>query len=135
MPTLHLVLVAFWGGIVATEAVLELLPLWRPALRPAAAAFHYYVDLFVELPVLLGVAATGLLLLRGRSFDARLAWKVGCGLAAVTANLVCIAFVIARERGRDARRTTRIIFASAAVGLPAAGGALVLGAGYAGWLG
>jgi len=134
--TLHLVLLAGWAGVVATEAVIELLPLVRPQLRPAAAVFHYYIDLVVELPVLLGVAVTGAALLAGRPMDARLAAKVVAGAAAIAANLVCVLLVVARHRGPADRLAarSRLVFVSAGVGLPGAAAAFYLGAGYAGWL-
>ncbi len=137
LPLLHFVLVAMWGGLVAAEVVLELLPVWRPELRQPADVFHYYIDLWVELPLLAGVLATGLLLLRGHSVDARLAAKLAGAGIALGANLVCVAMVIVRHRGRAelAAGRTRIVHGTAMVGIPGGLVALYLGLGYAGWLG
>lgn len=95
----HLILVAFWGGVVAAEAVLEVLPIRRPALGGPTAMFHYYIDGLVELPVLVGVFGTGLVL-------AALAWpltgwhwvKIACAAAAIAANVTCIVLVLRRGR-------------------------------------
>ena len=133
----HLVLLSVWGGIVVTEVVVELLPRWRPELRRAAATFHYFIDLAVELPVLIGVLVSGGLMVARRPMDTQLALKVTCGLTAVVANLFCVAMVVRRQRGGDESlvRRTRLVFLSAAIGMPAAAVALYLGATRAGWIG
>jgi hypothetical protein len=114
---LHLILVAAWAGLVLAELVLELVGARRPEAQRFVADVHYMIDLFLELPILLGVLATGGWLLRGATFDTALAVKVACGLAAVLANLVCVALVIARHRGA---RATRAIFGTAMFGIPPA---------------
>lgn len=133
--TLHLVLVAVWFGILLAEFVLELLPLRRPELQAATAAFHFYIDLLAELPVLLGIVATGAWLLRDRAIDARLAVKLAGAAVAIVANLVCVGVVIARHRCRpeDLDRRSRLVRSTAAVGVPGGLVALTIGLGYAGW--
>src|SRR3990170_4694466 len=117
LRTVHLLLVGVWFGIVGAEAVIELLPDRHPTLRSAADTFHYFIDLFVELPLLLGVTATGLVLLDGRGIDTRLALKLGGAALALAANFACVAIVIARHRGKRelaARRTRLVRFVAVA---------------------
>ncbi len=136
LRTLHLFVLALWGGVLASEGVLELLPLRRPELRPATVVFHYFIDLLVELPLLLGILLTGALLLHGRPFTGLVAAKVACGSIAVLANLACIVFVVKRRSASANLQAiwTRRIYASALVGVPAGVGALILGAWLARWI-
>ena len=95
----HLVLLGLWGGVVATEAVLELYPRRHAKYHPYTIRAHYWIDMLVELPVLLGVVLSGLVLLV-------LTWppttwhlvKIGCGGLAVCANLYCVRLVIKRSK-------------------------------------
>ena len=59
----HLVLLGVWAGVVAAEAVLELMPRRRPQLHTYTVRAHYWIDLLVELPVILGVTISGMVLL------------------------------------------------------------------------
>jgi len=121
--------------VVATEAVLELYPRRRKEMHHSTIRAHYWIDLLVELPVLLGVAVSGMVLLS-------LTWpptpwhvvKICCGGAAVAANLVCIALVLRRHKtltmvGDDSAlwSMSRRISLTAAVGIPLALVAVVLG--------
>jgi hypothetical protein len=126
----HLAALFLWGGVLAAEAVLEILPARHPELRPAAARFHFWTDLLIEVPLLAVIAGTGAALLVGRELDAALALKVGCGLVAVGANVVCVPIVVRRARETDAGRSahwSRCIAWCAAVGVPFGLAALALG--------
>lgn len=131
---LHLVVLALWGGVLASEGVLEILPLRSPELRRAAIAFHYYIDLIVELPLLIAIVATGWLLLRDRPFDGLVAIKVVSAGASVLANLFCVGFVVNRRLAspEEQSRWTRRIFGSALVSIPGGIVALYLGVHLAG---
>jgi ABC-type molybdate transport system permease subunit len=59
----HLIVLSMWGGVVATEAVIEIFPFRRRELHAATIRFHYWIDLLVELPLVLAVIATGIVLL------------------------------------------------------------------------
>jgi hypothetical protein len=122
----HLIFLCLWGGVVATESVLELLPYRRRDLHPKTIEYHFWIDLLVELPLVLLVIASGVAL-------ALLAWplraahflKIGCALVAVSANLVCIALVISRRGQMTAGaseetlwRVTRRVVLCAVIGLP-----------------
>jgi len=139
LSVLHLVCLSLWGGVVATEAVIELYSFRQREMHPVAIRLHFWIDLWVELPLLLAVAGTGVVL-------AAMAWplstthliKIGCGAGAIAANLVCVVLVLRRGRqlkagASDAElwRTTRRIVGCAAAGLPLAATAAVLGLGLA----
>jgi hypothetical protein len=131
----HLVVLALWGGVVATEAVIELLPFRRREMHGAAIRFHYWIDLLVELPLVLAVIATGGVLFFSLDRVTPLHFlKVGFGGAAVAVNLFCIVVVVRRGRrlqfgGDDGPlwRASRTVLACFAAGLLCAAGAAVLG--------
>lgn len=139
VSTLHLILLAVWCGVVATEGVLELYPYRRPDMHQYSIRFHYWIDLLVELPLIIGVLATGtVLVVVTWPATALQVVKICCGLVAVSANLACIVIVLRRKRKLDAKapdavlwRSTRRIILCAAAGLPFATAAAGLGF----WLG
>ncbi len=130
----HLILLSLWGGVVLAEAVIELLPRRHPVMRHASVTLHLWIDLLIELPLVAGVVLTGMRLLAGRPWGLLLEMKVWAGCAAIAANLACITLVVwrawAQNRRAGARRIVRLsraILASAAIGLPFAATAAVLG--------
>ncbi len=97
----HLVGVSLWGGLVLGEAVLEL-SARDEASRRHTARVHFWMDVLVELPLLVLVLATGTwLTAQAWPLGSLRALKVACGLAAVVANLACVGVVVARYRRRD----------------------------------
>ncbi len=139
LHVLHFVVVAAWFGVVGVEFVMEIVPLRRPDLGPAVAVLHYWVDLIVELPLIVAVTATGFLILSGRPRcspdDARLLVKLLGAAVALGANLVCVALVVWRHRGRvDAIEKRSRWVRATGIGIPGGLVALYLGLGYAGWL-
>ena len=58
-PWFTSMVLSLWGGVVATEAVIEILPFRQRELHAATIRFHYWIDLLVELPLVLAVIATG----------------------------------------------------------------------------
>lgn len=127
---LHFGALCAWAGVVAVEGVLEL------ADRDDgvhATRLHYLIDLFVEGPLLAVVLITGGLLWSQASMSALLAVKLGCGLVAVGANLVCLGFVVVRHRHRDdpaARRFWSRYVRGSILALPFALAAAYLGLRY-----
>ena len=135
LAMMHLIVLAGWGGVVATESVIEVAPFrWRD-LHPAAIRFHYWIDLLVELPLVLAVVATGVgLALTTPELTGLHAVKISFGATAVSVNLFCILVVVRRGRrlrqGEDDRglwRASRVVLACFATGLLAAAGAAALG--------
>ncbi len=131
----HLIMLSLWGGVVATEGVIEVLPFRQRDLHAPAIRFHFWIDLLVELPIVLAVTATGfaLLLMTDPLTPLHLV-KAAFGGAAVTVNLYCIAVVVKRGRGLrngvdDAPlwSASRRVLACFAVGLLCAAGAAFLG--------
>ena len=135
LAMVHLVMLSLWGGVVATEAVIELYPLRQRELHPATIRFHYWIDLLVEMPLVLGVIATGVaLFFMNDPLTTLHLVKIGLGGAAVAVNLFCIVVVVKRGRrlagdGDDELlwRSSRIVLACFAAGLLCAAGAAVLG--------
>jgi hypothetical protein len=131
----HLIMLSLWGGVVATEAVIELYPFRRKELHAATIRFHYWIDLLVELPLVLAVIATGaVLLFLAETVTPLHLVKIGFGGAAVAVNLFCIVVVVRRgkklERHPDDGplwRSSKTVLACFAVGLLCAAGAATLG--------
>jgi hypothetical protein len=131
---LHVVALSLWGGVVATEAVIEISPFRRHELHAATIRMHYWIDLLVELPLVIAVVLTGgtLLYLTEEITPAHLIKVVFAG-AAVSVNLFCIAVVLRRYRRlgewQDSAlwRASRIVLACFVVGLGCAAVAAVLG--------
>ncbi len=94
----HLIFVAMWGGVVAAEVVIELTLREGEAARIGAEA-HYWIDLFVEGPLLVAILGTGgVLLWRAWPPTALHVVKVACALVAIGVNGWCVAMVVARRR-------------------------------------
>jgi len=128
-PLAHLILLALWAGVVAAELVLEDLGRRNRELRAPAARIHLWIDLLVELPLVLGVLASGVVLAALRWPLSPVHWaKIALAAVAIVANLICIALVIRRHR-RQAHGLTRRLIPLVAVGLPAA--LLAAGLGFA----
>jgi len=95
----HSLILGMWGGLVAAEAVIEVLGTRRPELREAVTAVHFWLDLLVEIPILAGVVISGaLLLLTVNGLTLLLGVKIVAGLAAVASNAICIVRVVRRYR-------------------------------------
>jgi len=135
LAMVHLVVLSIWGGVVATEAVVEVTPFRRRELHEAAIRFHYWIDLLVELPLVLAVVATGTALaLTIPALSGLHIVKILLGATAVAVNLFCIGVVIRRgkrlSRFEDEAtlwRASRVVLACFAIGLLAAAGAATLG--------
>jgi hypothetical protein len=135
LPVVHLGFLCFWGGIVATEAVVELCPFSRRDLHPAAIRLHYWIDLLVELPAVVLVLASGILLLvRAQQITPIHVIKVGFAGAAIAVNLFCIWVVVRRARAHASGaaedrlwRASKIVLGCFACGLLCAAVAAALG--------
>jgi len=129
----HLAALGIWLGVVITEVLFEFVGSDADSLR-AAARFHYNVDKFGELPILLVVLITGAIL-------AARAWpltplhfiKIAVSLAAVGCALVCTVWVFQRRRIEDVNALLgwrRRIWTLAAVAAAFAAPAMYLGLVY-----
>jgi hypothetical protein len=97
----HLILLSMWGGVVLAETVIEAAGVDEASLR-AAARLHYRIDVFVEVPLLGAVLATGAVL-TSRAWPPvpLLAAKIAAGLVVIGINLWCVGVVVARHRRLD----------------------------------
>jgi len=135
LAMIHLMVLSLWGGVVATEAVVEIYPFRHREMHPAAIRLHYWIDLLVEAPLVLAVVVTGVWLLFLTDPVTRLHLvKVAFAGVAVAVNVFCIAVVVRRGRRLERRapedqlwKASRVILACFAVGLACAGVAAVVG--------
>jgi hypothetical protein len=129
----HLIVLGMWGGVVITEVLFEYTGSDADSLR-AAARFHYTVDKYGELPILLAVLVTGtILVVRAWPMTPLHFTKIGVSLVAVGANLLCTLWVFQRRRIEDVNVLLgfrRRIWTLAAVGVVFAAPALYLGLVY-----
>jgi hypothetical protein len=130
---LHFFAASAWLGLMAAESVLELHDAYAAAGRGTIAAVHRWIDLLAEGPLVTVVLITGAVLLaRDWPPSPLLLFKVGCGLAAIAANAVCIGWVLARAKATDDARkvalTRKIKLSGAAI--PLAIVAFAIGVGY-----
>ncbi len=122
LALLHVVAVFVWFGVVAAEVSIELRARDDDGMRRAASE-HYWIDAVVEVPLLALVLGTGLLLTaRAWPLDAMRVAMVVTGTVAVAANVACVGFVVARERGKAdptaLRLNRRRVFACGILGAP-----------------
>lgn len=97
----HLVVLAMWLGVVITEVLVEFAASDADSLR-AAARFHYNVDKYGELPILLAVLVTGAILtVRAWPLTLLHVIKIAASLIAVGSALICVLLVFRRRRIED----------------------------------
>ena len=129
----HLVALGMWLGVVITEILFEFAGSDGDSLR-AAARFHYYVDKFGELPILLAVLGTGTILtVRSWPLTPLHIVKIAASLIAVGSALICVLWVFQRRGIQDVdvlRGFRRRIWTLAAVAAVFAMPALYLGLAY-----
>jgi hypothetical protein len=98
---LHLIALGMWLGVVITEVLFEFAGSDADSLR-AAARFHYNVDKFGELPILVAVLVTGTMLtVRAWPLTPLHVIKIAASLIAVGSALVCVLWVFRRRRIED----------------------------------
>ena len=97
----HLIALGVWLGVVITEVLFEFAGSDPDSLR-AAARFHYNVDKYGELPILVGVLVTGTLLTaRAWPLTPLHVIKIATSLVAVGSALICVRWVFRRRRIED----------------------------------
>jgi hypothetical protein len=126
----HLIALGMWLGVVITEVLFEFAASDAESLR-AAARFHYKVDKYGELPILVGVLTTGTILtVRAWPLTPLHLVKITASLIAVGASLICVLWVFQRRRIEDVNELLgfrRRIWSLAAVAAVFATPALYLG--------
>jgi hypothetical protein len=90
-----------WLGVVITEVLFEFAASDAESLR-AAARFHYNVDKYGELPILVAVLVTGTMLsVRVLPLTPLHIIKIATSLVAVGSALICVLWVFQRRRIED----------------------------------
>jgi hypothetical protein len=129
----HVIVLGMWLGVVITEVLFEFAASDAESLR-AAARFHYNVDKYGELPILVAVLVTGTILtVRAWPLSPLHVVKVSASLIAVGSALICVLWVFQRRRIEDVHvllRLRRRIWSLAAVAAVFATPALYLGLAY-----
>ena len=99
---LHLSAVGMWLGCVITEALFERALLGKGREQELLlSSLHKRVDLVVEIPAFLGVLITGLLMLPHAASSTIFMVKLGFGLLALAANIVCVGIVFKRAKAAN----------------------------------
>ncbi len=134
LAAFHIVVLGFWGGVVAVEILFETGGMLGKFPPDMVAKLHRHTDRILEVPLLIAVLASGLLLWQRAGWSAALLPKVALGTGAVAANAVCVVYVERRAAARapDAGLTRRVV-ATAIPGFPLAAAALIAGGLRAGW--
>lgn len=128
----HLFALGMWAGCVLVEMLLELIPKRSDQDALNVARYHFYIDMFIEIPLLLVILASGFYMLQPEHLTGLFLIKIVLGLTAMSANIFCAVVVVRRhlagKRGELAHVNdlTRSVFASAAA-TPAGIAALVIG--------
>lgn len=129
----HLVVLGVWLGVVITEVLFEFTASDADSLR-AAARFHYNVDRYGELPILLAVLLTGTMLsVRAWPLTPLHFIKIAASLVAVGAALFCVRLVFQRRQIQEVNELLgfrRRIWTLAAVAAVFATPALYIGMVY-----
>ena len=129
----HAITLGMWLGVVITEVLFEFAASDAESLR-AAARFHYTVDKYGELPILVAVLVTGTMLsARASPLTPLHIIKIATSLAAVGTALICVLWVFQRRRIEDVNALLgfrRRIWSLAAVAAVFAAPALYLGLVY-----
>jgi hypothetical protein len=93
----HLLFVGLWLGCVLTEALFERALLGQGhEAELTLAKLHWRVDQWIEVPAIVAVVGTGLVMWQGAAPSNLLVWKVAGAGVAVAANLWCVGLVIKR---------------------------------------
>lgn len=128
---LHLFAIAFWLGVVSVEFAFERARIGKTNV----IRLHKTVDRYIELPSMIVVLITGLLLWHQTSWSLEYLPKVLAGLGAVIANVLCYYFVETRQDdSENFKNHSHWLFKLTVFGLLCFVVALVLGAQHAGWL-
>lgn len=138
---IHLFFVGCWLGTVCVEGVVE----WRAAKDDKLSiigSWHYYIDIFVEIPTFTIVLITGTILTaRLPEISGLSLLKITLGLIPVIVNIWCVWPVMMRKKYLGAGKNTeqnkkkiehysRQIYLAFAIGSPFGVAALIIGLMY-----
>jgi hypothetical protein len=99
---LHILFAGIWLGCVLTEIFFERALLGKGRdYEVILANLHKMVDLFIELPVLMIVAITGVLQLKYSILGLWQHLMIGAGAIAIIANVYCVYLVLTRAKAAN----------------------------------
>jgi hypothetical protein len=103
VSTVHLCLVAAFLAMYACETVVEGSHA-KDELHPTAIRMHFLIDVFLEIPLMIGIFATGVILsFQVEEITTPHAWLIACGTIVVFSCIFCFfRFVRTRRRLLDA---------------------------------
>ena len=105
MLIFHWIVVGLWVGCVVIETIAELYSRRYSQPENPIAAWHWRVDQYVEIPTLILVTVSGILLLDSAIWTSLLTLKVLFGAAAVVLNGFCVLLVYRRYQSQLAGDT------------------------------
>jgi protein-S-isoprenylcysteine O-methyltransferase Ste14 len=99
VSTVHLCLVAAFLAVYGCETVVEGSHA-KDELHPTAIRIHYLIDIFLEIPLMIGIFATGVILsFQVEEITTPHAWLIACGTIVVFSCVFCfLRFVRTRRR-------------------------------------
>jgi hypothetical protein len=102
VSTVHLCLVAAFLAMYACESVVEGSHA-KDELHPTAIRMHFLIDTFLEIPLMIGIFATGLILsFQVEEITTPHVWLIACGTIVVFSCIFCFfRFVRTRRRLLD----------------------------------
>ena len=102
VSTIHLCLVAAFLAMYACETVVEGSHA-KDELHPTAIRMHFLIDVFLEIPLMIGIFATGVILsFQVEEVTTPHAWLIACGTIAVFSCVFAFfRFVRTRRRPLD----------------------------------
>ncbi len=107
---LHLSAFAFWLGVIAVEFIIERQRATNRDQGYRVANFHYWIDLYAEIPAITVLLLTGLWMLdTARLQEGLYQLKLSCGLLAIGVNYWCVIPVTLRKRAADAGNHADVI--------------------------
>jgi hypothetical protein len=103
VSTVHLCLVAAFLALYACESIVEGSHA-RDELHPTAIRMHFLIDIFLEIPLMIGIFATGVILsFQVKEITTPHAWLIACGTIVVFSCIFSFfRFVRTRRRLLDA---------------------------------
>lgn len=131
---IHICAVSFWFGVVGAETIIERSRSENKEHGYAVARNHFFIDMFLEIPVAAIVLVSGLLMLNEAHLSSPLfILKIIAGMFAVGINAACVIPVTRRKNAANKGQLDEVIRHSGTIdkisilGIPAGVLALSIG--------
>ena len=106
---LHLLFVAGWASLALVEGILEVMRRRDSSLEFPVGKVHYYIDIFVEVPLITGILVTGCLLLDLNRLSGLVLIKVVSGTVAILMTYFSVFVVLRRKHDIDAENNSGVV--------------------------